>query len=70
MGKASVAKEVSDKRTWQIHRGRDDSMHGRNAQEARETEDDSGWQTATDNPRGPGPVARGGGEARRSEEAG
>jgi len=69
VGKASVAEEVSDKRTLQIRRGRDDGMHRRNAYEAREADDDSGGNRN-------GQPARvrfgrvGGGEARNSVETG
>ena len=68
-GKASVAKEVSDKSTLQFHRGRDDGMYRRNAQEARETDGDSGGNRNGQPARArPGRV--GGGEARSSVETG
>ena len=68
-GKASVAEEVSDKRTLQFRRGRDDGMYRRNAHEARETDDDSGGNRNGQPARArPGRV--GGGEARSSVETG
>jgi hypothetical protein len=69
MGKASVAKEVSDERTLQIHRGRDDSMYRRNAHQARETDDDSGSRR-NEQPVRARPGRVGGGEARSSVETG
>ena len=59
----------SDKRTLPFHRGRDDGMYRRNAQEARETDVDSGGNRNGQPARArPGRV--GGGEARSSEETG
>jgi hypothetical protein len=59
----------SDNRTLPFLRGRDDGTHRRNAHEAREADADSGGNRNGQPARArPGRV--GGGEARRSEEAG
>ena len=64
-----MRRKKSDKRTPQVHRGIDDGMYRRNAQEAREADVDGGG-----NRNGQPARARsgrvGGGEVRRSEEAG
>ena len=67
--KASAVEVASDNRIPQVCRGIDDGMYRRNAQEAREADGDGGG-----NRNGQPARARsgrvGGGEVRRSEEAG
>ena len=64
-----MAREGSDKRTAPFHRGRDDGMHRRNAQEAREADDDSRGN-GNGQPVRVRPGRVGGGEARSSVETG